>query len=465
VTESRGFGALRIELDLPPVERTGDFPADVETEADRIAGQEPQAPHDLTGVPFVTIDPPGSMDLDQAVHLERRGDGFTVRYAIADVGAALPLGGAVDEEARRRGETIYLPDGRVPLHPPRLSEDALSLLPDEVRRAVVWTIDVAADGTPGDVDVRRALVRSVARLDYESVQADADAGTAHPSIEALRDLGETRRAYRVAAGALELGIPEQVVVRDGARWSLEWGHRTPADDWNTEISLLTGMVAGRMMVDAKIGILRTLPPPSPDDVVGFLKRAASLGVDVTDDDTAATVLARLDATVPAHVALMNDATVLLRGAGFHAFDGEDPDVVEHVGVGGAYAQVTAPLRRLADRFATEVCVAIAAGETVSDRIRAVLPTVPDIMRASGHRASTADNAAVAQVEAWLLADRVGEMFPALVVHTDGTAATVLLEDPSVLAPCEARGLKEGEHVDIRLAEVDVQARQVRFEVP
>jgi exoribonuclease R len=462
---SQDFAALRAELDLPPLERTSEFPADVEAEAERIAGEKPEAPHDLTDVPFVTIDPPGSMDLDQAVHLERRGDGFRVRYAIADVGAALPLGGAVDEEARRRGETIYLPDGRVPLHPPRLSEDALSLLPDRVRRAVVWTIDVGADGKPGDVEVERAVVRSVARLDYEQVQSAADSGTPHASIEALKDLGEARRAYRVAAGALELGIPDQVVVPDGEGWSLAWRHRTPADDWNAEVSLLTGLVAGRMMVDAKVGLLRTLPPPDLEELTGFLKRAASLGVDVSEDDTAATVLARLDATVPAHVALMNDATVLLRGAAFHAFDGEDPAVVDHVGVGGAYAQVTAPLRRLSDRFATEVCVAIAAGDPVPDGIREALPTLPDVMRESGHRASAADRAAVAQVEAWQLADQVGETFPALVVHTDGTAATVLLEDPSVLAPCEAQGLKEGQRVDVRLAEVDVDAREVRFDVP
>ncbi|TXL57231.1 RNB domain-containing ribonuclease [Aeromicrobium terrae] len=462
---SQDFSALRAELDLPPVERTSDFPADVEAEAERIAGEKPEAPLDLTDVPFVTIDPPGSMDLDQAVHLERRGDGFRVHYAIADVGAALPLGGPVDEEARRRGETIYLPDGRVPLHPPRLSEDALSLLPDQERRAVVWTIDVGADGKPGDVEVKRAVVRSVARLDYDEVMSAVGDGNAHPSIEALQDFGEARRAYRVAAGALELGIPEQVVVTSEDHWTIEWAHRTPADDWNAELSLLTGLVAGRMMVDAKVGILRTLPAPAAEDVTGFLKRAASMGVDVKDDDTAATVLARLDITVPAHVALMNDATVLLRGAGFHAFDGEDPEVVEHVGVGGAYAQVTAPLRRLADRFATEVCVALAAGEAVPDGIREALPTLPDIMRESGHQASAADRAAVAQVEAWQLADRVGDTFRALVVHTDGTETTVLLEDPSVLAPCTGQGLKEGETVDVRLAEVDVAAREVRFDVP
>ncbi len=106
-----------------------DFPADVLAEAEA-AVREPDLPSsDLTDLPFLTIDPPGSTDLDQAMHLERRGDGFRVRYAIADVGAFVRPGGALDAEAHRRVETLYSPDTRTPLHPPVLSEGAASLLP------------------------------------------------------------------------------------------------------------------------------------------------------------------------------------------------------------------------------------------------------------------------------------------------------------------------------------------------
>lgn len=97
---------------------------------------------DLRDLPFVTIDPPGSKDLDQAVHLSRSGaGGYVVDYAIADVGRIVQAGGAVDTEAQLRGVTFYAPDGRTPLHPPVLSEDSASLLPGVDRAAAAWRIE------------------------------------------------------------------------------------------------------------------------------------------------------------------------------------------------------------------------------------------------------------------------------------------------------------------------------------
>src|SRR3954447_2052271 len=131
------FAGIRAELGVP-----GEFPADVLAEAERVAAAPPLPELDATGVELVTLDPPGSQDLDQAVHLASRGEGYRVTYAIADVGAFLALGGALDAEARRRGQTVSRPAGRVPLPPPVLSEDAASLLPGQVRPALVWTVDL-----------------------------------------------------------------------------------------------------------------------------------------------------------------------------------------------------------------------------------------------------------------------------------------------------------------------------------
>ena len=119
-----GFARIRAELELP-----GEFPADVVAEAEAAAAAPNLPAYDVTDLPFLTIDPPGSMDLDQAMHLERHGSGFRVRYAIADVATFVRPGGAIDAEAHRRVETLYSPDTRTPLHPPVLSEGAASLLP------------------------------------------------------------------------------------------------------------------------------------------------------------------------------------------------------------------------------------------------------------------------------------------------------------------------------------------------
>ena len=156
------FAAIRAQFEVPV-----DFPADVLAEATAVVADPVEWPsRDETAVPFLTIDPPGSMDLDQALHIERSGVGFRVRYAIAYLPAYVVPGGALDTEARRRGQTIYAPDARTPLHPPALSEGAASLLPDAVRAAYVWDMELAESGAVTSAKGYRALVRSVNRFDY-----------------------------------------------------------------------------------------------------------------------------------------------------------------------------------------------------------------------------------------------------------------------------------------------------------
>ena len=143
------FAELRRQLKV-----SVDFPEDVLTDAEESA-RAPRLPEaDETAVPFVTLDPASSMDLDQAFHIERRGDGYRVRYAIADVAAFVRPGGPMDVEAHARGETLYAPDENARLYPPALSEGAASLLPDQTRPAVLWTMDVDETGEGVEVGVR-----------------------------------------------------------------------------------------------------------------------------------------------------------------------------------------------------------------------------------------------------------------------------------------------------------------------
>lgn len=92
----------------------------------------------------------------------------------------------------------------------------------------------------------------------------------------------------------------------------------------------------------------------------------------------------------------------MRGAGYTAFDGAVPQQPEHGGVAAAYAHVTAPLRRLADRFATEVCLALHEGTGVPEWARQALPKLPDVMTVTDHLASAAEHGAVDLAEAVLL---------------------------------------------------------------
>jgi exoribonuclease R len=477
------FAAVRAEFALP-----AEFPPAVLAEAAAAAAARPgPGPDrvDATDVELVTIDPPGAKDLDQAVGVVRRGDGFRVHYAIADLGAVVAPGGALDTEVRRRGQTVYLPDGSVPLHPPVLSEGAASLLPDGPRPAVLWRIDTDGAGEPTAVDVRRAVVASRARLDYAGVQAAVDAGRVPPAIAALPELGPLRRARAVRRGAIELELPEQEVVPadggpaerrgagrepagDAPAWTVVVRRRLAVEAWNAEISLLTGAAAARMMLDAGVGLLRTLPAPEPAAVAELFAVARALGVDAPAGTTPAALLAGLPDDTPAALALRRAATALLRGAGYTAFDAPlgvpvpaDPG---HAGLGSPYAHVTAPLRRLVDRFGTELCLALAAGTDVPEWVRSALPALPAVMAASDHTAAAVGRACVDRTEAALLARRVGEEFPAVVLRggrPDGGPGEVYLQEPAVLARCTGP-LRPGATVRARLVEADPATGRILF---
>jgi exoribonuclease R len=453
------FAALRTELEVP-----GDFASEVLDEARRAAASVELPAADATDIPFVTVDPPGSRDLDQAVHIARGSDEFVVSYAIADVAAFVTPGGALDIEAHRRGETLYFPDTRVPLHPPALSEDAASLLPGVIRPAVLWTIRLAPDGTVRSTDVRRARVRSTAQLDYDGVQAALDAGTLPDPLTALRDVGKLRLGLARERHAIDLDLPEQVVVRDGdSGWSLELRHELPIERYNAEISLLTGMCAAEIMLAGGVGILRTVPPPDQGAVASLRRAAKALGIPWPSDAQPGDVLDLVDRGNPRHVAFIEHAVALLRGAAYTPFDGTPPEPRLHSGIGAPYAHVTAPLRRLVDRYAAEICLALHAGTPVPDWVRTALPALPDEMRRADQVAHEVDRAAVDATEAWLLRDRVGDLFPAVVIEADAHAATVVLDNPAVRGRSTGRQLHVGQRIDVRLTTADVTNRQVRFE--
>ncbi|MER6949091.1 RNB domain-containing ribonuclease [Nonomuraea sp. NPDC000554] len=453
-----GFDRVLRELKLP-----GAFPEAVLDEAKRVAEAPRLDGRDLTDLPFVTIDPPGSMDLDQAVHLERLGAGYRVWYAIADVGAFVRPGGAIDTEARTRGETVYLPVGRVPLHPTVLSEGAASLLPGTTRPAAVWCVDLDAEGRTIGADVQRALVRSRERLDYGYVQASVETGTADGTLGLLAEIGELRLERERERGGVTLPTPEQEVVAADGGYRLAYRAPLPAEAWNAQISLLTGMAAASMMLDAEVGLLRVLPPPQAGDLAKVRRVADALGVPWPDGASYGQVVHGLDPREPRQAAFLHESKVLLRGSGYVAFDGAPPKLADHAAVAAPYAHVTAPLRRLADRYATEVCLAIAAGEPVPQEVTRSLPALPDIMSATGRRAGAVERACVDLVEAFLLRDRIGQPFQAVVIDTDDRreGGLVQLEDPAVIARCDG-ALPLGEKVTVRLTRADPATREVRF---
>jgi exoribonuclease R len=454
--------AIRDELKVP-----AEFPAEVVAAAEA-AARNPRLPElDRTDIEFVTIDPPGSMDLDQALHIERSGDAFTVHYAIADVAAFVQPGDPVDVEARLRGETLYAPDRRTPLHPPELSEGAASLLPDQVRPALLWTITVDGSGEGTEVDVRRALVRSRAKLDYAGVQKDLDAGTASESLQLLREVGKLREARERRRGGVNLPIPDQEVVTGNGSWALEFRAPLPVENWNAQISLLTGMAAAHLMMSGKVGILRTLPESSD----GFRRRlentAKALGIPWPDGMTYAQFIHMLDPKLPAHSAMLAACTVLFRGAGYAAFAGSVPEHPEHAAMKSEYAHVSAPLRRLVDRWTGEICVALCAGQPVPDWVRESMDAIPKIMEENDRKAHAYERSIVDMVEAGLVRDKVGQEFDGVITDLDKDPARGIVVIASVAVEGRVSGshpLPLGQPVRVKLVEADVVKRTIAFEL-
>lgn len=454
---------IQRELDLRE-----QFPTEVE-DAAKQAAENPRLPTlDRTDLPMVTIDPTGALDLDQALHLERNGDGFVVHYAIADVAAFVHPGDPVDQMASKRGETLYGADSKLPLHPKVLSEAAASLLPDQVNPALLWTLNLDAAGLTTEAKVERALVRSTAKLDYVGVQEQFDQNRVDPMLALLKEIGELLQAQEINRGGVSLPLPEQEVAVAQGHWTLVHRRQLPVEQWNAQISLLTGRAAASMMLQAGVGVLRTLPEANPRDLERLRQVASAVGVTWPRDMSYAEFIRTVDPASPTGAAVLVAAARTLRGAGYVAFNGNDPEHPTHAAIAAPYTHVTAPLRRLIDRYAGEICVAICAGEPIPNWVMAKLGELPDLMTESAHRASKYSHAVFDLVEAALLSQHLGATFPGVVVSIsdhDPETGSLMLSKP----PIEARvtgnpPLPLGQSVSARLVEANVDTRVVSFQL-
>ncbi|WP_303879734.1 RNB domain-containing ribonuclease [Actinomyces oris] len=530
--------ALRAHYEVPTA-----FPPEALAEAEAAAGAWAHdgparlladGARDARDLELVTIDPPGSMDLDQAVLLERlpaqadhaaqagaaAGEAedapepaavYRVHYAIASLATFVTPGGALDAELRRRGETIYAPDAATPLHPEVLSHGAASLLQDAERPACLWTIDLDERGEVVSARVERALVRSRARLSYAQVQAAIDGqGALSQEVptdlpELLAEIGRLRLEREAARGGISMTTPEQVVEvtetaeatevpgavspaadPDSAESPGPAGYRlvyrvpVPAEQYNAQISLLTGMCAARIMVECGVGILRTLPPARPEDYARLRRVAAALGIDWPAAQSYPELVRGLDHAIPAHAAFLEQAMSLFRGSGYLAFgvggvavpaddDASDSEEAVHSAIAARYAHVTAPLRRLVDRYGEEVCIAACAQAPVPEWVLQALPDLPGVMEQTGKRARAIGRGALTALEALVLRGHEGEVFDGVITSERDGRGELVLAEPAVVTEIRAgkrasdSGLPVGERVRVRLLSAD-PASGIRFQL-
>jgi exoribonuclease R len=223
-----------------------------------------------------------------------------------------------------------------------------------------------------------------------------------------------------------------------------------------------------MMVYARVGILRTLTPAESGVVTRLHRTAQALGINWPAEQQYPDFIRSLDPTKPQHLAMITACTSLLRGAGYVDFNGAVPGQPMHAALASEYAHVTAPLRRLVDRFGLEVCAALCAGTPVPDWALNTLPELPGTMRDSGRRAHAYENAVVNLIEASLLAGRVGEQFIGAVVevaHDNPNKGDLVIQQPAVNASVTGTApLPLGQDITVTLAQADPATRTVRFTV-
>jgi exoribonuclease R len=453
------LATVRAELEVP-----GQFPPEVEVAAE-VAASVPRLPElDRSDLELLTIDPPGTRDLDQALHIARADAGYLISYAIADVGAFVTPGDPVDLEARRRGMTLYAPDRRIPLHPPVLSEGAASLLAGELRPAVLWTLRLDGHGRTLDAEVVRARVRSREQLSYADAQAELDGGSPRPTLALLAEVGRWREQREMERGGVSLPIPEQQVDTSTSPWSLSYRAPLAVEGWNAQISLLTGMAAAHLMLYGQVGVLRTMPPADPGSLRQLRLVAKALHIAWPAELVYPDFVRSLDPRRADHAAMLNACTATFRGAGYAAFNGGVPDQAEHAALAIDYAHVTAPLRRRVDRYACEICLALCDDRPVPAGVLQALDALPEEMMTAERRAKRYERAVVDLVEVFLLGDRVGEVFTGTVVdvENDRHQGTVLISGLAVEGRVKGQRLPLGQEVSVRLASADRDRGRVEF---
>ena len=452
---TNGLAALRQQYGVP-----ASFPPEVLAAAE-VAAARPVTTaggrRDARDLPMATLDPASSIDLDQAFAIAAEGDTLVLSYAIADVGFFVDRGGVIEAEAWKRGSTVYLPDGRTPQYPPVLCENAASLLPDVDRPAILLTVLVAPDGASTLRAAERAIIRSRAKLAYETATS-REYGPLLPELFQRIHDAEDRR------GASRIDFPEQDVEADptapgGLR--LVARQRQASEDQNSGMSLAANLAVARRMIEAHTGLFRTMNDPS-EGALGALHYAArALGITWKQGTTLRELSRTLDAKDPKHVAFLLQARRAGGGASYSLF--EESKLPWHSAIADSYAHATAPLRRLADRYVLDLVVSLDAGLAPTSAELTTLAALPAAMERADGITHKLDRAAIDLVEAVTLVDRVGEIFQAVITSVDRGIASIQLTELPVWAKTSHVSGSPGDMVKVKLVSSDPATRQVRFE--
>lgn len=444
-----GLTAIRAHFQVPE-----SFPPEVLAAAETAARRAPSEHADRTAIPFVTLDPASSTDLDQAFAIDTLGADLLLHYAIADVAWFVADGDPLDQEAWRRGTTTYLPDGKAPLYPPVLSQGAASLLPDGPRPAVIFTVRVAPDGAVKLESVERAVIHSRAKLAYATVRDD-ELPAGFIELAARIDAAEDRR------GAARVDPPQQEVeANGGGRFTLRFRPRVLAEDRNAALSLATNLAVADALLGAGTGLFRVMSRPDERAQARLRLTAAAFGLAWPAMMPLDQFERQLDGHDPRDAAFMLAVRRAGQGASYAPYRaGEIP---WHAAVAATYCHATAPLRRLADRYVVQAALAVANGEALATAVTEAFQRLAPVMAKADARDGRLDRAAIDLAETAILAGREGEIFSALITDVADNGARIQLCELPVVTRLAISGALPGTRLNVRLETVDPIRRALTF---
>jgi ribonuclease R len=333
-----------------------EFPRPVLDEAEQIpetVGEEMfQGREDLRDQFIVTIDPDDARDFDDAINVERiPGGGWRLGVHIADVAAYVKPGSALDREAYKRGNSVYLPDRVIPMLPERLSNGVCSLRPDVNRLTHSVFIEFGRDGRAKSTRFSRTVIRSARRLTYREAFALLNAAPNDQVGERLHvawELASLLRKKRFEAGSLDLDFPE-VKVRldsDGKPIALERIENDESHQLVEEFMLAANEAVARELKNRSIPtVYRVHENPDPEKLAEYRELILSYNYKV-GDLTNRRELQRLLASLagkPEEQALKIGLLKSLKRARYA------PQPLGHFGLAkNNYTHFTSPIRRYAD---------------------------------------------------------------------------------------------------------------------
>ena len=477
------------------------FPAEAEAQAATAAPVALGERTDLRELPLVTIDGADARDFDDAVFAEADPDpanpgGWQVVVAIADVAHYVRPGDALDQEARRRANSVYFPDRVLPMLPEALSNGLCSLRPDEERACVAVHLWIDRRGKTRRHRFVRALMRSRARLTYEQVQAAADGAAddvARPLLESV--VRPLYGAYAVLAqarrrrGTLDLDLPEAEVRigPDGRPSAIVTRPRLDSHRLIEEFMIAANVAAAETLDRAGMpGMYRIHDAPDPIKLEALAQLLQSLGMGRGAGGLARPAdLSRLLEQLKEHELSPIVSQLVLRAQSQAAYA---PRNIGHFGLNlGHYAHFTSPIRRYADLIVHRALIrALRLGEGGLEEGVTIdeLQTLGGHLSRSERRAMEAERNALSRFTALLLAERVGSAFAGAItgvqkfgvfVRLDETLAEGLvpartLEEPFTFEPARqvllgrfsGTALALGDRVEVELTEVDVLTGQLTF---